>query len=109
MHPSLVRSLLLAAAALWLPRGAQALSELYLIDPTQSFVTIAAGSGATLDFGGGPIDLPFRTQVGEVTGVSGNVLPGIGLSNGSRRACSVSSRSTTTTTSGFASSWAAPT
>jgi hypothetical protein len=67
---------------LLLPRTATALTELYFIDPLQSFVTIAAGSGATLDFGGGPIELPFGTQVGNIAGVSGNVLPGIGLSDG---------------------------
>lgn len=68
--------------ALWLPRSATALTELYTIDPALSFVSIVEGSGATLDFGGGPIALPFRTQVGEVAGVSGEVLPGIGISNG---------------------------
>lgn len=87
MHPArslLARSprTLLAVVALLLPHSATALSELYFIDPAQSFVTIAAGSGATLDFGAGPIALPFGSQVGNVAGVSGNVLPGIGLSNG---------------------------
>ncbi len=68
----------LAAAA-----PARALVENYFVAPGESHVELGAGSGFTIDLGGGNTSFaPFTSQLGIVLGATGQVLPGIGASDG---------------------------
>jgi hypothetical protein len=84
-----MRGLLVVLLGLLAATPSRATFQLFTVDPTRSFVAIAAGSGLSIDLGSlAAVSLPFSSQLGVVADVTGATLPDGTTSDGFRTSVS---------------------